>query len=152
MQTDYALRVLMYVVLRDGALVKMGDIASDYGISHNHLTKVVHRLATLGYLRTVQGRHGGMCLAKPAEKIRVGDVVRDFEPDFFLVECLEKTTSHCRIQQVCVLQDVLHDAIEDFMSRLDQVTLATLVRPSRKLQKLLDLPIKRIAVDVQAPV
>lgn len=138
----------MYVALRDGELVKMGDIANDYGISHNHLTKVVHRLATLGYLRTVQGRNGGMALAGPAEKIRVGDVVRDFEPDFSLVECLEKATSHCRIQSVCVLQDVLHDAIEDFMSRLDQVTLAALVRPCQKLQKLLDLPIKSIAVDV----
>lgn len=142
----------MYVALAHDELVRMGDIANDYGISHNHLTKVVHRLATLGYLRTVQGRNGGMSLARPAEKIRVGDVVRDFEPDFFLVECLEKATSHCRIQSVCVLQDVLHDAIEGFMSRLDRVTLATLVHPRQKLQKLLDLPIKHIAIDAKAPV
>lgn len=140
-QTDYALRVLMYVALRDGELVRKGDIAGDYGISNNHLTKVVHRLATLGYLRTVRGRKGGMCLAQPAEKIGVGQVVRDFEPDFILVECLHQATSHCRIQSICVLRGVLNEAIQDFMSRLDKVTLAALTRPRQKLGKLLDLPL-----------
>ncbi len=144
-QTDYALRVLMHVALQNGSLVRMRDIAGDFGISHNHLTKVVHRLATLGYLRTVQGRNGGMCLAKPAEEIAVGQVVRDFEPDFNLVECMNQATSHCRIQKVCVLQDELRDALHDFLERLDRVTLAALVSPRYRLQTLLDLPIRQAA-------
>ena len=143
-QTDYALRVLMYVALQHGNRVRMADIAGGFDISHNHLTKVVHKLATLGYLKTVQGRNGGMCLAKPAEEIGVGKVVRDFEPDFNLVECMDPATSRCRIQPVCVLQDELRHAMLAFLERLDQVSLATLLGPHCKLQTLLDLPVRQI--------
>jgi len=137
----------MHVSLQGGELVRKSDIARNYGISQNHLTKVVHKLGTLGYLKTVQGRKGGIRLARSAEEIGVGEVVRDFEPDFNLVECHDPETSHCRIQSACLLQDVLLDAMQEFLRRLDQTTLAALVRPRLKLQKLLDLPIKAIAKD-----
>ena len=99
--TDYALRVLMYVGLRDGELVRIADIATSYGISRNHLTKVVHQLGTRGYLATVQGRGGGIRLARPADAITVGAVVRDFEEGFALVPCLLMDDAcPCRIESV----------------------------------------------------
>lgn len=137
--TDYALRVLMHVALKDGELVRISDIASSFGISRNHLTKVVHNLGVLGYLTTVQGRNGGISLARPAGKITVGQIVREFEPDFRLVECFEPKTSNCRIQPACVLKKALHDAAGAFLSRLDKVTVAELIRPRGRLQTLLKL-------------
>ena len=76
--TDYALRVLMHVALKDDELVQVADIAKSFGISRNHLTKVVHNLGAHGYLSTVQGRNGGVRLACPAREIKVGQVVRKF--------------------------------------------------------------------------
>lgn len=143
--TDYALRVLMHVALRDGERVRIADVADGFGISHNHLTKIVHQLGTLGFLMTVQGRNGGMTLARPAKRITVGEVVRAFEPDFQLVECFEPETSGCRIQSACRLQKAFGDALELFLGRLDGVTLADLIRPSAKLNSLLFLPTKRAA-------
>lgn len=69
--TDYSLRVLMYVGAQDDSTVTVEEIAARYGISRNHLTKVVRRLGQLGYLSTARGRGGGMTLAGPAEEINL---------------------------------------------------------------------------------
>ncbi|HNP65519.1 MAG TPA: Rrf2 family transcriptional regulator [Woeseiaceae bacterium] len=143
--TDYALRVLMHVALKDGELVRVADVAKSFDISRNHLTKVVHNLGARGYLSTVQGRNGGIRLACVAAEINVGQVVRDFEPDSALVECFDSALSGCRIQTVCVLKQVLKDAESAFMRHLNQVTLADLVQPRRRLQNLLGLPATRSA-------
>ncbi len=138
--TDYALRVLMYVGLRDGELVRIADIATSYGISRNHLTKVVHQLGTRGYLATVQGRGGGIRLARPADAITVGAVVRDFEEGFALVPCLLMDDAcPCRIESACVLRGALQDSLEAFFANLDGTTLADLLKPRRRLRRLLVL-------------
>lgn len=143
--TDYALRVLMHVALKDDELVQVADIAKSFGISRNHLTKVVHNLGAHGYLSTVQGRNGGVRLACPAREIKVGQVVRKFEPDFALVECFDSEAFNCRIQSACLLKRAFSDALSAFLRHLDEVTLAELIRPRKRLQTLLSLPIKRTA-------
>ena len=71
--TDYSLRVLMYAGAHDDRLVTLREMAGAYDISLNHLRKVVHQLAGLGYLHTVRGRGGGMQLARPPEEIALGE-------------------------------------------------------------------------------
>lgn len=139
--TDYAFRVLMQVALAEGGLVRIAEIAKAFEISHNHLTKVVHNLGALGYLQTVQGRNGGVRLAKPAGQITVGQVVRAFEPDFRLVECFDSASPNCRIQPACVLKQVLKKETANFLDRLDQVTLADLIRPRDQLTTLLNVAV-----------
>lgn len=140
--TDYAIRVLIHVALKNGELVRIDDVAESFGISRNHLSKVVHNLGAKGYLKTVQGRNGGFQLAGNVADINVGQVVRDFEPDFNLVECFESSTSKCCIQPSCVLAVALDDALAAFLSRLDETTLADLVQPRQKLQAHLGLPLQ----------
>ena len=137
--SDYALRTLMYVALRDGGLTRIDDVAADYGISRNHLSKVVHNLGVKGYLQTVQGRSGGFRLARDAAEISVGSVIRDFEPDFALVECFESADSRCRIQPHCVLAGELGAALDAFLTRLDGVSLQDLVIPRVELRRTLSL-------------
>tara|TARA_R110002096_G_scaffold141880_1_gene296870 strand:- start:2553 stop:3011 length:459 start_codon:yes stop_codon:yes gene_type:complete len=146
--TDYALRVLMHVALQQGELVRVDDIATGYRISRNHLTKVVHKLGKLGLLSTVQGRNGGMCLARPADNISVGEVVREFEPDFRLVECFDAQDSNCRIEPACALKAAFGDALQLFLGHLDEVTVADLVQPGKKLAALLALPVRVISARV----
>ena len=76
---DYALRLLMYAALKNGALVQIQEVADAYGISKNHLMKVAFHLGKLGFLETVRGRSGGLRLARPPQDITVGDVVRKTE-------------------------------------------------------------------------
>src|ERR1043165_3200087 len=97
--SDYSLRVLMYVASMPQRLVTIQEIAQAYGISENHLMKVVHGLAQHGFVTTVRGRGGGIRLARPASKITVGAVIRAVEDDFALVECF-RTDNTCRITEV----------------------------------------------------
>jgi len=135
--TDYALRVLIYLGVTEERSVTVNELAQAYGISRNHLVKIVHRLGTLGYIETMRGKNGGMRLAHDAADIRLGDVVRKFEEDMTIVECFNARTNTCPIEPGCALQGILRTATGQFMAELDRYTLADLVRSRRRLRPLL---------------
>ncbi len=135
--TDYCLRVLIYVGTKRDGLATIDEIADGYGISRNHLMKVVSRLGQLGYLTTVRGKNGGMRLARDPERITVGTVVRFTEEDLSLVECFQGGGGRCRIEPACVLRQALGEALEAFLSVLDGYTLADLLEPRSELSALL---------------
>jgi Rrf2 family nitric oxide-sensitive transcriptional repressor len=141
--TDYALRLLMYLALKDDGLATIAEIATSYGISRNHLMKVAYELGTAGYIDTVRGRGGGLRLAKAAESIRLGDVVRYTEPDMALVSCFKPIEAPCPIRRCCVLRDALERACIAFTEVLDGYSLADLVRPRSGLRTMLAItPVK----------
>ena len=102
--TDYALRVLMYLAVKEDGLATIDEIAKSYSISKNHLMKVVHQLGVAGYIETVRGRGGGLRLAKPVEAIGLGEVVRYTEPDMAIASCFKPVEAPCAIRQCCVLR------------------------------------------------
>lgn len=135
--TDYALRVLTALAVRAPERVTTSRIAAAYGISENHLSKVTTRLAREGFVTSERGRTGGLTLARPADRIRVGDVVRAMKREDPVVECFGPDKS-CRILPACVLRAVLAEAQEAFFATLDRHTLADVTRSRRALAALLD--------------
>lgn len=131
--TDYALRVLMYLGLRGENLATIQEIAEQYGISKNHLMKLVHELAQLGYVETIRGKNGGLRLGRRPEDITVGEIVRRLESDMALVECFQSSDVHCQIVRDCVLRPVLEEALNHFLETLDGYTLADLLVPAAEL-------------------
>lgn len=125
LHSDYSLRVLMYLAAFPDRLATAEQIAAAYDISHNHIMKVVQRLAHLGFVETLRGRNGGIRLALPPEEISVGAVVRGTEEDFDLVECFRSKTTCC-ITPVCGLQGALRDALDAYLHVLDEWTLSEL--------------------------
>jgi Rrf2 family nitric oxide-sensitive transcriptional repressor len=130
--TDYALRVLLYLGARDGQVCAISEIATAYGISQNHLMKVVHDLGKAGYVKSVRGRFGGILLARPAAEIGVGAVVRQTEEGFELVDC-----ATCVIAPACGLTGALGEALAAFMAVLDGYTLADLLAKRGAMRQLL---------------
>ena len=139
LHSDYALRVLLYLRLRDDDRSTIQQIADAYGISKNHLMKVVQRLAGLGYVEATRGRGGGLLLAKPPEEINLGRVVEQMEPHLDLVECFDLTTNTCPIALVCDLKSVLGEAQRAFMATLHRYTLADLGNRKQRLRELLQM-------------
>src|SRR3954452_21101436 len=107
---DYALRLLMYLALKEDGCATIGEVAQAYGISKSHLMKVAHQLGVAGYIETVRGRSGGLRLAKSPKQINLGEVVRWTEPDMALVPCFKPIDAFCAIQPSCVLKGALHRA------------------------------------------
>ena len=116
LHTDYALRTLIYLGLSEPRHATIAEISRAYGISENHLVKVVHRLGQLGFVKTSRGRGGGLRLARPAEDIIVGQVVRQTEEDLALVACF--ANGICAITPACRLRGVLGEALAAFLAVL----------------------------------
>ena len=136
--TDYSLRVLIHAALRGKELSSVKEIATAYDISRNHLVKVVHNLAKLGYLDTFRGKGGGIALGKPAEDIGIGKLVRATE-NLAILECFPSGKGTCCIAGVCELQTVMGKALQAFMAELDKVTLADLMKRKTTLRQRLGL-------------
>ncbi len=133
LHTDLALRVLIYLALIAPDRATIQQIAEAYGISRNHLMKVVHQLATLGYVRTIRGAGGGIELARQPDTVRLGHLIGQVETDFNLVECF-RPDNHCTISAVCRLPGLLDQALACFQEELDRHTLADLVRPQDRVE------------------
>jgi Rrf2 family nitric oxide-sensitive transcriptional repressor len=133
--TDFALRTLIQVALNDGKLTTINDIARSFGISKQHLTKVVSDLGQKGYLDTVRGRGGGIRLRRLPRDINIGQVVREIE-DGNVIGCLA-ARGYCPIERVCVLRNALRDATQAFFGVLDTYSLADLIRPKKALSSIL---------------
>lgn len=130
--TDYSLRVLMHLALHEGRLCSIGEIARTYQASHNHLTKVVVALGRDGFVETVRGRSGGIRLARPANAIGIGAVVRRTEEGFDLADC-----SGCVLSPACGLTGVLAKGAAAMLKVFDAHTIADLVSDAKEMRRLI---------------
>ncbi len=135
--TDYAMRVLLYLGARPDRLCTIPEMARTYGISQNHLMKVVHQLGKTGYVTSVRGRHGGIRLARAASAINVGAVMRNSETQagaegLVLLDCPQ-----CLIAPACGLTSVVDEALTAFFAVLERHTLADLL--NQRTDRLLEI-------------
>jgi len=143
--TDYTLRVLMHCAAtqRRAQAPTIGEIAERHEISRSHLMKIVMTLSALGWIESTRGRGGGIRLLKPADQITVGQVLRETETDFHMVECFDDDMNTCRLDRVCKLKDALQEATQRYLDVLDGVTVADLLPSSTRL---IEQPLKRMTV------
>ena len=125
--TDYGLRALMFLAAHREKMCNVREVSEHYGVSYNHMVKVVHRLVQLGYVESTKGKGGGIRLAKGAEKNRLGDLVRMLEPNMDIVECFNRDTNTCRVTESCQLKHYLFAAKQAFLESLNRHTLGDVV-------------------------
>lgn len=125
--TDFSLRALIHLAAHPDRLATIPEISAAYGISRNHLMKVVQNLARHGFVQTQQGKHGGLRLARPATEIKIGAVVRAMEASFDLVECFDMASNTCVLADDCGIKGMLRQANHAFLAILDRFTLADAV-------------------------
>lgn len=117
--TDFALRLLIYLTGAGDRRVTIAEVAQDQAVPRSHLMKIANDLTHAGLIDATRGRGGGIRLARPADAIRIGDVVAAMEPHCTLVNC-----GDCRLLRRCGLPAVLNDAYRAFLGVLNGKTLA----------------------------
>lgn len=124
--TDFGLRLLI-VLAREGAggggAIALPAFSAQQGLSYHHVAKVAQALVQAGFAVSHRGRSGGVGLARPAEEIGVGEVVRALEKGLRLADC-----ATCALRTDCALSGVLAEALEAFLGVLDRYTLADVAR------------------------
>ncbi len=135
--TDYAIRVLIYLASRPEESASIREVSKAFSISQNHLMKVVQDLGSAKFLLTVRGRNGGIRLARPADQINLGALLRHTEEMNDLLDC-----DSCFIVRACGLPSVLSEATAAFIGVFDKYTVADLVAKRRELRALLGERVK----------
>lgn len=130
----------MFCAVNDGRIVRKHEIADLCNVSENHLAQVINTLAQKGFLDTQRGRSGGLRLARPMDRIGVGEVLRAFEAGVPFAECFDPEISTCPLSAACRFRHALQTALDAFYAALDPVTLADLVTDNCALEALLRLP------------
>lgn len=143
-QTGYAIRILIHCAMAGDRQLRAGDIARLDGITEYNVAKIVPILVRGGFLKTTRGRAGGLQLAQPPGRIRIGDVIRVTETTHLEAECGGHAPD-CGIKAAAPINRMLDEALGAFVTVLDQHTLAELVS-SRALHAQ-----KRKPRDVPAP-
>lgn len=122
--TDYGLRMLMRMASAPERAFSTAELAEEFDLSRNHLAKIMQHLARAGLIETRRGGGGGAVLARPADSIQLGAVVRSLEEGQPLVECLGADGGSCVIDGRCRLKARMRSAEAAFLADLDRSTLA----------------------------
>ncbi len=84
----YGLRALVDLALNSqDEAASTGSIAQRQGISERYLEQLMAKLKRAGIITGIRGAQGGYVLARPAEDITIGDVLRSLEGDLNAVDC-----------------------------------------------------------------
>ena len=139
---DYSLRVLIYLAAKQERS-SIAEVSKAFGISENHLAKIVHKLSTLGYVHSIRGKHGGIELGVDPAKINLGKIIVDLEPDFDIAECFNKDRDVCIISPACRLKTYFNKAKKAFLATLGRYTLANVIKNKSELVSILGPKITR---------
>ncbi|MDH3902015.1 MAG: Rrf2 family transcriptional regulator [Xanthomonadales bacterium] len=136
--TDYSLRVLIYLGQNNQNRVTIYQISEAYGISKNHLMKVVSNLTRLKFVSAQRGPGGGIRLNRKPEEISLNDIIRHTEKH------LDQNDEACLYDKQGLsadnrLKGYLHNAMQAYLEALGRFTLADVLDPRTETVQLLDL-------------
>ncbi len=127
--TDYGLRMLMRMASAPESAFSTAELAEEFGLSRNHLTKIMQQLVRGGIVETRRGGGGGAMLCNNPAEVRLGEVVRLLEQGQALVECFDVDGGDCTIDGCCRLRSRLRQAETRFLEDLNRSTLADIALP-----------------------
>jgi Rrf2 family protein len=137
---EYAAKAVLYLSLHYPEVVTIHEVAQNHKIPIKYLEHIMLALKRAGLLESRRGVRGGYTLARPPEKISVGEVLRVVDGKFSETSCIEldlKSHYACPEMNACGLKQVWQDvqgAVERilFETTFDAVRKRTLVGVARK--------------------
>ncbi len=131
----YGLRALIDLArYSESEAVPICSIASRQGISERYLEQLMALLKKAGLVKSIRGASGGYVLARKAEEISVGDVLRALEGSLEPVKCAAFYSEEgCAASDSCVTKYVWQKINESINETVDKMMLDELVKESKAL-------------------
>ena len=125
----YAMRLMIYIASFPDRKVTLREVAENEDISLKYLEQLAHDMVAEDLLNSVRGHGGGYLLARPAEEISAGDILRAAEGTTVPVACaaLEEGGIGCPRESECSTISFWAGLDEVIESYVDNVSLASLV-------------------------
>ena len=131
----YGLRALIDLALySENETVSIQSIARRQNISDSYLEQLMRKLRSAGLIVSVRGAQGGYKLARPANEISVGDVLRALEGTLEAVTCGGEDNS-CQGADLCVTKFVWERINSSIRDTVDSIKLSQLVEESRLMRE-----------------
>lgn len=123
--TTHALRAVAWLAERGGDDAVMArEMAEKLKLPADYLTKVLGTLARTGVLTATRGVKGGYRLARPANRIRLIEVVEPFEGKRVRPGCLLRPDRPCRDSGACSAHRSWGDVKRTYLEFLEKRTVA----------------------------
>ena len=131
-KTRYGTRVLIELALKvNQGAISVNKISLNQNISVKYLEQILRTLRQADIVKSVRGPKGGHLLAKDPDKIYLGQIVRLFEGQTDLVNCVS-SPEDCAMAGECLVREAWHDATSVLYKKLDTISIASLVQNSGK--------------------
>jgi len=131
-KTRYGTRILIELALRaDQGAIQVSKISSKQKIPAKYLEQILLTLKKAGIVNSVRGPKGGHLLVKEPSQISLGQIVRLFEVQTDLVECIS-FPEKCEMSADCLVRNAWHDATAVLYEKLDGISIADLIHNNSK--------------------
>jgi len=110
--------------------VPLGDVSKRQNISLKYLEQLTVKLKKAGLIKSLRGASGGHMLAKPADQITVGEIVRTLEGHHQITDCADDQKDACGVCNKagdCLSRWVWVEASNAMFNCLDSITVARLL-------------------------
>jgi Rrf2 family protein len=123
----YALRAMMYISREtgEGVPINLAEVARHTGVSIRYLEQIAIPLKNAKLLKAVPGKKGGHFLARPADRIKLGEIVEAAIGEINVVECVLEPDTCIRVNG-CECRELYCILNQRILDTLNQFTLADL--------------------------
>ncbi|MDM7996106.1 MAG: Rrf2 family transcriptional regulator [Acidobacteriota bacterium] len=134
---QYAIRALFELARRNGdGPIKIGEIARIQSIPVRFLEVILNQLRQAGFVQSRRGAEGGYFLARPPDKIMIGEILQFVEGPLTPVACMaEKDAAGCPLHDNCAFIGLWKRAEKAASDVYNQTSLQDLVHEQNALQQ-----------------
>lgn len=125
--TEHALQLMLLLAELDGRTT-VAEAADRIQASRDNLVKVVHHLARRALLTTTRGKGGGIRLARTADAISLGEIVRECEPGIYRGSIPGQPDPFGVAWHAYAMRSTVHEAHQAFLKSFDEKSLAAVLR------------------------
>lgn len=139
-KAKYGLKALMHLAAAEGQCLA-GDMAAQNNIPRKFLDAILLELRNAGILNSKKGKGGGYNLARPADKITVGQIIRILDGPLAPIACASRTAyqrcNDCPDEDACAIRDLMLDVRDAMALILDRTSIAALRNRGHRAAQIL---------------